>query len=180
MVHNLTRSKWSLSIEEAALIFSITKMIAPKVILEFGTHTGFSAANFLNAMDCDSILYSVDLAKRHNIVDSRFKFIQKDQNNFKLQDIRFQYIDLLFIDCSHHFKSNVKTFKVVRPRLHKNAVIVVHDTAIWAGRPDEVKFAEWLERQYNRIDFHCDKRKSWGLSVFQKSKKIRGNDIKIL
>lgn len=164
-------SPWAIKENEALLLFSITKMVSPKVIVEFGTHTGYSTINFLKAMDYDSKIYTFDLEKYPQIdliEDKRLKFIQKDQTNFSLSDIDDNFVDLLFIDCSHIFENNLKTFELISPRLKDNSIIVLHDTAFCAGQFGEIQFATWLSGSYSRIDFHCDAKDMWGISVFQK------------
>ena len=169
-------TKWSVREEEAAFLFALTKMVAPKLVVEFGTLSGLTAVNFLNAMDSDAVLYSYDLSQRPEIAwiqDDRFHFLRKNQTDFVPKDIDFGSIDLVYIDASHNFALNVKTHEAIASSLSSKALIVTHDTAECAGRPDEVKFAEWLSKIYSRIDFHCDRKKRWGLSVFQKSTSIK-------
>jgi predicted O-methyltransferase YrrM len=164
-------TNWSVSKEEAGVLFSITKMINPKVIVEFGVLTGLTSANFLNALDRDASLYSYDLDRRDElnliIKDRRYHFFQKDQRNFDRKDIDFKKIDLAYIDASHDFEANVETYLAIAPSLSEKSLIVTHDTSAFYGVPGEIQFASWLSKKHSRIDFHCDAKQKFGLSVFQ-------------
>jgi predicted O-methyltransferase YrrM len=49
--------------EEALFLYSLTRLLRPKVIVEFGFHYGHSSFNFLQAMGEDDHLYSFDIAE---------------------------------------------------------------------------------------------------------------------
>lgn len=164
------RTKFSVHKDEAGLLYAITKMTSPKVVVEFGTLSCLTAVNFLNAMDEDCLLFTIDIRRPKEldlIHDKRLTFIQKNQIGFVPEDIGNKQIDLVYIDASHNFILNKKTYWKILPSMSKGSYIILHDTAKWAGQNGEVMFAQWLGERHNRIDFHCDRKKRWGITVFQ-------------
>ena len=161
---------------EAFFLNGVIKMIDPKVVLEFGTLTCYSSANFLNAMNKDARLYSCDIHRQPevNIIseDKRFIFVKSDQSYFDPSIIKERKVDFLFIDASHNLQANINTFQRVNFLLHRKSIIAVHDTDKLAGQPDEVKFASWLGGFCNRIDFHDIDGRKYGISIFQKKYEI--------
>ena len=90
--------------DEALFLFSLVRVVRPRVIVELGFYEGHSATNFLKSMPDDCNLYSFDcsaeaenFSKRIN--DPRFKFIRKFQEEFCTADIDNNSIDILFIDA---------------------------------------------------------------------------------
>src|SRR4030095_10309050 len=78
--------------EEALLLFALTRVLRPKVLVEFGFLCGHSARNFLVAMDPDARLYSFDIDKNtylHKVPDERFCLIYKSQDAFDWSDVGY-------------------------------------------------------------------------------------------
>ena len=164
------KTRFSVHKDEAGLLYAITKLTSPRVVLEFGTLSCLTAVNFLNAMDEDSHLYTVDLhrpSELNLIYDKRLTFLQKNQIDFVPSDIGNKKIDLVYIDASHNFEMNKKTYWAIIGNMSQGSYIILHDTAKWAGQDGEVLFAEWLGKKHTRIDFHCDRKRRWGITVFQ-------------
>jgi predicted O-methyltransferase YrrM len=157
---------------EAFFLRGVIKMIDPKVILEFGTLTCYSSANFLNAMNKKAKLYSCDIIRQPEVdiisEDKRFVFVKSDQSKFDPSIIKEGKVDFLFIDASHNLQDNINTFQRVDILLRPKSIIAVHDTDKLARQPDEVKFASWLGGFCNRIDFHDIDGRKYGISIFQK------------
>ena len=124
--------------DEALLLFSLTKVLRPMVILEFGFHCGHSAFNFLEAAAPACQFYSYDIDDRaERIARERFQrvgnfhFLRKSQADFCAADIGHQPVDLCFLDASHLLELNQATFRKLEGSLAEGAVIVVHDTGTW-------------------------------------------------
>ena len=125
--------------DEALLLFGLTKVLRPQVIVEFGFHYGHSAFNFLQAAPRNCKLYSYDIDDTAEQIsrDRRFQrfqnfhFIRKSQTEFSAADIGNQKIDLCFLDASHDFELNQVTFKKLESSLSDGAIIAVHDTGTW-------------------------------------------------
>jgi len=183
--------------EEALLLFAITRVVRPKVIVEFGFGWGRSTLAFLKALTPDASLYSVDIESPDATPfpdDERFHFVKKDLADLDLSDIDGKQVDLVFFDAAHHlFGKKTRAFTTVEENLSSHALIVVHDTGIWekqlmipetdvirggtwlnphhyAHQPGERRFVRWLveEKGYQRIDFFTDRCFRHGLSIVQK------------
>lgn len=126
--------------DEGLFLYSIIKMIRPKVIVEFGFQEGYSARSFAKAMDKDCKLYSYDINEYsknfyNNIVKEIkpkfFKLLIKGQQEFHPKDIEYEKIDFCFIDASHDLNLNKICFSKVCPSLNDGGIIGVHDTGFW-------------------------------------------------
>lgn len=129
--------------DEALLIYSMIRVIRPKVILEFGFSKGFSSLNFLKAMPDDSAIFSYDISEEsekisETIKDGRFKFIFKGQDAFESADIDNLPVDVVFFDASHNADLNIVTFKKIVKLINNNALILVHDTGSWHNSCNEL------------------------------------------
>jgi len=137
--------------DEALLLFSLTQVLRPAVIVEFGFHCGHSAFNFLEAISPACHLYSYDIDDRaERIARERFRrvpqlhFLRKSQADFCAADIGGQHIDLCFLDASHQLELNQATFRKLEASLSEAAIIVVHDTGTWAKEyfgPSQARYA---------------------------------------
>ncbi len=122
--------------DEALFLFSLVKVLRPKVLVEIGFFQGHSAKNFLTALPENSQFYSFDcgpesLKIASQIADPRFKFIFKKQQDFQFSDIDNNLIDFLFIDAAHDLNLNFLLFEKIRKYLSKEAIIAIHDTGSW-------------------------------------------------
>jgi predicted O-methyltransferase YrrM len=125
--------------DEALLLFALTRVLRPVVIVEFGFHYGHSAFNFLQAASPACQFYSYDIEDTaEGIARARFQrfqnfhFLRKSQADFCAADIGNRQIDLCFLDASHLLELNQVTFRKLEGSLSEGAVIVVHDTGTWA------------------------------------------------
>ena len=132
---------------ERCFLNGIIRQTKPKKILELGVSAGGSSAIILNAIkDFDNAkLYSVDYNKkwyRDNskdvgfIIDEKFSHLK---NNWKLytEGTAAKYmeeiggeIDLCLIDTMHINPGEFLDFLIVLPYLKKNAILILHDTAL--------------------------------------------------
>jgi predicted O-methyltransferase YrrM len=127
--------------DEAVFLFGLTRILRPRTIVEFGFMNGHSALNFLLAADPECQVFSYDITGRSEGIARRcfgrrhnFAFIRKSQADFSPEDIGNREIDLCFLDASHEFELNLKTFELIRPRLSDAAIVAVHDTGVWQQR----------------------------------------------
>jgi len=127
--------------EEALLLYSLIRMIRPKVLLEFGFHYGHSTFNFLEAMGKEDHLYSFDIAESAKKVAAtyfshrkNFTFIFKSQADVSATDFAHLPIDFVFIDASHQLDLNQITFTRLVPLLAPDCLIAIHDTGTWAKK----------------------------------------------
>jgi predicted O-methyltransferase YrrM len=150
--------------DEALLLFSIVKVINPRVIVEFGFSEGHSSLNFLRALSQDGFLYSFDCSKKSEniaslIKDQRFKFVLKRQEDFHPSDIDYRPIDILFIDASHDIICDIALFEKIDNSLNENALIIIHDTGTWNKKlipKDYVPWIEHMKKQESSGDAHVN------------------------
>lgn len=180
--------------EDALLLQAIIKMTDPKVVVEFGTHRGTSGGKILEALDADAKFISYDntlsSAPSHLSLDQRFTFVPKSQDEFE----PIENIDLVYIDASHDLEINKKTFKQILPCLNPLAIVVIHDTGVWAKNwwnrtvgyemvdgswahcPDERKFVNWIKGEYpdfQQIHFHSVTKVRHGITILQRYNKLK-------
>lgn len=125
----------------------IIRQTKPKKILELGVSAGGSSAIILNAIkDFDNAkLYSVDYNKKWYldnskntgfIIDEKFSSL-KDRWELYTGGTAAKYmegiggeIDLCLIDTAHINPGEFLDFLIVLPYLKKNAILILHDTAL--------------------------------------------------
>jgi predicted O-methyltransferase YrrM len=135
--------------EEALFLYSLTRLLRPKVIVEFGFHYGHSSFNFLQAMGEDDHLYSFDIAESAKKIAAtnfahhkNFTFVFKSQADVSKADFAHLPIDLVFLDASHSLELNEMTFAKLLPVLAPDCIIAIHDTGTWAKKHFETGNAE--------------------------------------
>lgn len=124
--------------DEALFIYSLIKMIRPRVVVEFGFARGHSALNVLTAIDKEAKLYSFDIAEVSRITAEavfshyeNFHFRYKSQLEFLPDDIHNQKIDLVYFDAVYDKAINLATFDKIKSSLSDQAIVMLHDTNVW-------------------------------------------------
>ena len=177
--------------EDGLLLQAIIRMTNPKTLVEFGHFWGASARIMLEAMDEDAVLHSYDNTKDSSIEgDPRFIFHRQSQEEVS----GIESIDFVFLDASHDFDLNVKTFEAIMHKLSPKAIIAVHDTGTWIGGnvynaeagyandrgdwvhcPDELKFVDWIADTYpefQQMHFHSSRALRHGITLLQRYEKL--------
>lgn len=122
--------------DEALLLFALIKCMGLRYIVEIGGLHGYSARNFLKAVNNTGMVITIDpsFVFSPNILTNsirldQFKYIIKYAHEIDPDELNIPRIDLLFLDA-HDFESQMVFF-----RKHKNAnmitdntIIVLHDT----------------------------------------------------
>jgi len=120
------------------LLFVLTKIKKPKLVVELGSGFGYSAYWFAKALENDGKVVVVDY-KEENIQKAKDFFEKGGVLNkavFEVGDAvkvakKYQDIDILFMDLE---KSRyLEAFKEVEPNLSKDAVIIA-DNTLWSGK----------------------------------------------
>jgi len=117
----------------------IVKMMRPKMILEIGTYTGYSAIAMAQGLQADACIHTIDInpeledfAKSYFIkaeVEHQVEFHQGNALNIipNLDEV----FDLVFIDAD---KINYKKyFDMVLPKMRKGGFIIA-DNVLWSGK----------------------------------------------
>jgi predicted O-methyltransferase YrrM len=160
--------------DEALLLHALARVLRPRTVVEVGFLRGYSALNFLRALDADARLYSFDIdpscehvARELFGYDNRFVFRTRSQDALTANDLDSRDADLVFLDASHELALNQRTFQCLLPLMARDAILAVHDTGTmprqfvpadhwwlqttegWVGdarevMPDERAFVNWL------------------------------------
>jgi predicted O-methyltransferase YrrM len=117
----------------------ISKIIAPKYILEIGTFTGYSALCLLKGLSGDGELHTIEL--RREDADTALKYFKAADNNNLITlhvgnakeiipGLPYEW-DLVFIDADK--TSYIDYYELVLPRLSKKGVIIA-DNVLFHGQ----------------------------------------------
>jgi len=124
---------------QGRILSFISRMINPKVVIEIGTYTGYSALCLLEGIQDKGKLITIDI--NEEISEKVRKFFKKSKYNDKIEyligdaqniipkiDSGF---DLVFIDADKENYS--KYYDLVLPKLSKGGFILV-DNVLWSGK----------------------------------------------
>jgi predicted O-methyltransferase YrrM len=122
------------------LLFVLTRLKNPKLIVELGSGFGYSAYWFARALNKgkvvltdyhrDNIEYAKDLFGKTGLIR---------KSDFRVGDAveiarGYKNIDILFIDIDKH--QYLKAVRTLMPNLNRNALIIA-DNSLWYGRVTE-------------------------------------------
>ncbi len=117
----------------------VSKLIKPKIVLEIGTYTGYSALCFAEGLSPEGMVHTIDIDERlretHKLFignspyASRIKVYFEDAKQLipKLDLI----LDLVFIDGAK--KDYASVFDLCLPKLRPGGVILA-DNVLWKGK----------------------------------------------
>ena len=124
---------------QGRVLSMISKLIAPKYILEIGTYTGYSALCLAEGMQAEGELHTIDIneelcdLQRKYFDASSFgsKIFQYTGNALEIIPELDQTFDLIFIDAD---KNNYpKYLELILPKLAKGGVLL-SDNVLWSGK----------------------------------------------
>ena len=138
----------------------ISKLIRPKVILELGTFTGYSALCLAEGLDQNGVLHTIDI--NEELVDFQRYYFDKSQYGHQI----FQHLgpaldiipsintnfDLVFMDAD---KTNyINYFHQIIDKLNPGAVIL-SDNVLWSGKVieavDPYDSSTQIVMEYNKL-----------------------------
>jgi caffeoyl-CoA O-methyltransferase len=122
----------------------ISKMKQPKIILEIGTFTGYSALCLAEGLDSNGFLFTIDsdiksqtIAKKYFSQSSYSTQIIPILGEAKLEIEKIDpTIDLAFIDADK--KSYSFYFDKILPKMNSGGIILV-DNVLWKGKVIEIE-----------------------------------------
>lgn len=116
--------------DEALLLYAVVRVMRIRRVLEVGGLAGYSARNFLQAMDGDDgvAMYTVDLNPVPSISPWHYT-IQRDCGSLQPADVHDRPLDLIFFDAhvvepQLQLLARLESFGLVRA----NTVLALHDT----------------------------------------------------
>ena len=125
---------------QGRLLSFLSKMIQPKLILEIGTFTGYSAICLAEGLAEGGILHTIEVNREmEEIINSHFKSTNVE-NKIKLHfgqaeaviaDLEEDNFDLVFIDADK--KNNFTYFQLVFNKVRSGGLIII-DNVLWKGK----------------------------------------------
>lgn len=124
---------------QGRVLSMLSKMLAPKRILEIGTFTSYATLCLAEGLSADGKIYTLDVnaeledMARKNFADSNYN----SKINYLLGDATEtikhikETFDLVFIDADK--KNNGNYFDMVFDRVRKGGIIIV-DNVLWSGK----------------------------------------------
>ena len=130
---------WAVEVEVGELLHALVRTIKPDVIVETGTHKGFSALMMAKAIqqNGNGHLYTVDMAdhgvralfERFGV--SSFITFYKAKSTDVLQSMpRTRKVDFLWLDADHAEESVLAEIKTALPYLKPGSYVGFHDALI--------------------------------------------------
>jgi predicted O-methyltransferase YrrM len=161
--------------DEALLLLAVCRVTCSRRILEFGGQSGYSARNFLAAINGmpDGIVYTVDSSFVPRLTPAH-RPIQKLAKDVVPADVDNEKLDLVFFDC-HDVAQQLLAFHELSQGcvLTSETIIALHDTGThpqkfmpWAYRGSDGYIHQPAERElanrlqdigYECVSFHAPK-----------------------
>lgn len=160
--------------EHGPFAFWLIDALRPKVLVELGTHHGYSFAAFCQAvkkLKLDTVCYAIDTwrgdehAGHYNddvfndvksYVDAKYAgFAHLIRLTFDegLSQFEDGSIDLLHIDGRHYFQDVVHDFESWIPKLKPNAVVLFHDTNVYERNFGVHRLWKTLSEKHSHFEF---------------------------
>ena len=124
---------------QGRILSMLSKIINPKVILEIGTYTGYSALCLAEGLQKEGILHTID--KNEELFDIQKKYFDKSAyknqikqhlgNALDIIPTLNQKFDLVFIDADKPNYSNY--FHAIIDKMNKGGIIL-SDNVLWSGK----------------------------------------------
>lgn len=127
---------------QGRLLAMLSKIVNPKIILEIGTYTGYSALCLAEGIQKEGTLHTIDI--NEELVDFQKKYF--DKSDFKNQikqhlgsaldiiPILQDSFDLVFIDADKPNYSNY--FHAIIDKMNTGGIII-SDNVLWSGKVTE-------------------------------------------
>ncbi len=153
----LDTKNWSMPKVEAKLLYACTRVVMPRVVLELGTHVGYSTEHVRRALTLNGqgVVVTLDYVQHEGKVprlskSSRVLPITCDGVDFS-RTLCFP-VDLLFADGDHREDSTREFLANCKPHLTTGALVIVHDVC-YPGIGDGVSAAmeDALGDDFDRI-----------------------------
>jgi predicted O-methyltransferase YrrM len=138
-----TQNDWRMGEREGEQLYKLAYDLKPNVILETGTHQGYSGMWFLKALNDlnQGILITVDILTPGSYTKINANGLQKNHalatKNLSSVSDRFvqivdtipdvETIDLLFINGDHSLAGCLHDLKTYYPKLRKGGLCLMHD-----------------------------------------------------
>ncbi len=124
---------------QGRVLSMISKILAPKTILEIGTYTGYSALCLMEGIQKEGILHTIDHNEELFSLQRKYfdksgygkQIIQHTGNALDVITNLSETFDLVFIDADKENYSNY--FELVLPKM-KSGSVILSDNVLWSGK----------------------------------------------
>jgi predicted O-methyltransferase YrrM len=132
--HRLQNPDYALNWEELKFISSFIEFVDPDIVIESGTHEGWSALHFANLMgnvitfdpvDHPKVYAGTDLEKNIQFVNRRFEEAVEE-----FLRSRYGQTKVFFIDGHHWDQGPQKDFEAIESHLTSNDYVIFHDVRL--------------------------------------------------
>ena len=125
---------------QGRLLSMLSKMMQPKLILEIGTFTGYSAICLAEGLADGGVLHTIEVNREfEQMLNSHFKSTNVDKKiklhfgaaDHIIVDLQEDNFDLVFIDADK--RNNFTYFELVLPKVRPGGLIII-DNVLWKGK----------------------------------------------
>lgn len=125
---------------QGRLLSMLSKMMQPKLIVEVGTYTGYSAICLAEGLAEGGMLHTIEVnAEMEEMINSHLKLTnveKKIQPHFGpaelvIADSEWQNIDIVFIDADK--KNNFTYFELLIDKVRSGGLLII-DNVLWKGK----------------------------------------------
>jgi caffeoyl-CoA O-methyltransferase len=125
---------------QGRVLSMLSKMLQPKLILEIGTFTGYSAICLAEGLIEGGILHTIEVNRElEEMLKAHYKLTnveKKIQQHFGpaeavLADLELNNIDLVFIDADK--RNNLTYFELIFDKVRPGGLIII-DNVLWKGK----------------------------------------------
>jgi caffeoyl-CoA O-methyltransferase len=161
---------------QAAFLTLITKMLQPRLVLEIGTFTGYSALSIAAGLDQDAEIHTIEIDDE--LEDMSRSFFERSPHAHKIrlhigsaQEVAPRLakklarpFDMVFIDgdkreypAYYRMLMGDKDGSTAVPPMVRSGSIILADNVLWYGKvaePDAIKQADLMSRgiiEFNRL-----------------------------
>jgi predicted O-methyltransferase YrrM len=150
----------AVELEIGELLYAVVRALKPKVVVETGTHKGFSALMIAQALKENEVghLYTID-RENHGVSAEFGAFGLSDQATFIMLDSAMAIaglaasipkIDLLWLDADHGTQAVLAEVTAARRLLGSGSYVAFHDTL---SDPNEDVAIQRLREEYPEWEY---------------------------
>src|SRR5690554_2657188 len=124
---------------QGRMLSMVSKLVAPKTILEIGTYTGYAALCLMEGIRKNGTLHTIDINEELYDMQRRYfdlsgygtQMVQHIGNALEVIPKLDATFDLVFIDADK--ENYAKYFELVLPKMNSGGVIL-SDNVLWSGK----------------------------------------------
>jgi len=129
----------TVELEVGRFWYAISMLFRPKVVLETGTHHGYSACCIAAALrEYGGMLYTLDpeSRKKHlwqgTDLEDKITYIQAYSTD-SVEQLKGLQFDMLVLDAEHSYRTAMRELILYEPQLENGGVILMHDSLFYDG-----------------------------------------------